>query len=354
MAEESQQERTEQATAKRREDFRKKGQVAQSKEIHTAALMSSALLLWYFYGSTFWDKLSFFITDYWRHAGEITLTPLSTIAIAVVTVKKMALLLAPFFLLVLVVGFFSSFLQIGWNFTTKPLEPDFAKLDPINGMKKFFSRRSMVEVVKSMSKVGVVGVVAYFTVADHFEGSLALARLDLVETIRFLAKVSFQIMIRTCGILIILGVLDFLFVRWEMDEKMKMTKQETKEEFKETEGDPHVKSRIRSIQYQMARKRMMAEVPKADVVITNPTHISVALSYQRGEMDAPMVVAKGADLVAMKIREIAREHNVPIVENVGVARALHKVDIGAYVPEELFKAVAEILAYVYKLRGRRG
>jgi flagellar biosynthetic protein FlhB len=138
-----------------------------------------------------------------------------------------------------------------------------------------------------------------------------------------------------------------------MEQKMKMTKQQQKEEFKESEGDPHVKSRIRSIQQQAARKRMMAEVPKADVVVTNPTHLSVALAYRRGEMDAPQIVAKGADHLAMRIREIAREHDVPLVENVPVARALHKLEIGATVPEELFKAVAEILAFVYNLKGRK-
>ena len=204
-----------------------------------------------------------------------------------------------------------------------------------------------------MLKVLLVGMVAYKTVAAEFSGALTLIDMELYETVRYTSMVAAKVMVKCCGILIVLGLFDYGFVRWEMEQKMKMTKQEQKEEFKESEGDPHVKSRIRSIQQQAARKRMMAEVPKADVVVTNPTHISVALAYRRGEMDAPRVVAKGADHLAMRIREIAQEHDVPLVENVPVARALLKLEIGATIPEELFKAVAEILAYVYNLKGRK-
>ena len=161
-------------------------------------------------------------------------------------------------------------------------------------------------------------------------------------------------MAKVAAIMIALAILDYAFVRWEMEEKMKMTKQEQKEEMKETEGDPHIKSKIRSIQQQMARRRMMAAVPSADVVITNPTHIAVALKYEAGKMEAPVVLAKGQELVAEKIREIAREHHIPLVENPPVARLLHsKVEVGHSIPDELFKAVAEILAYVYSLKGRR-
>ncbi len=200
----------------------------------------------------------------------------------------------------------------------------------------------------------LVGVIAYRTVENEFGGALQLIQMDLFETIRYIAKVAALVLLKCCGILIVLALVDFLFVRWELEQKMKMTKQELKEEHKDTEGDPYVKARIRSIQQQMARKRMMAEVPKADVIITNPTHISVAIVYRRGEMDAPQIVAKGADHLAMRIREIAKEHNVPLVENVPVARALHKVEVGTSIPEELFKAVAEILAYVYNLKGYKG
>jgi flagellar biosynthetic protein FlhB len=196
--------------------------------------------------------------------------------------------------------------------------------------------------------------VAYKTVAGEFDQALLLTEMPVDSTILYLAKTAALVMAKIAAIMIVLAILDFSFVRWEMEEKMKMTKQEQKEEMKETEGDPHIKSKIRSIQQQMARRRMMAAVPSADVVITNPTHIAVALKYEPGAMEAPIVLAKGQELVAEKIREIAREHDIPLVENPPVARLLHsKVEVGQSIPEELFKAVAEILAYVYSLKGKR-
>ncbi len=344
------QERTEQATAKRRKEFREKGQVAQSKEVQTAALLSATLLLWYFYAPPFWRRLSAWLAEMWRLSAAVEVTPAAVVALLGQLGMRAALLLAPLLLLVLLVGFFSSFLQIGWLFTFKPLQPDFAKLNPVAGAARFVSKRSLVEVVKSLAKVLLVGTVAYKVVSSEFDRALTLVDMEVFETVRFLGQVALRVLLKSCGILILLGLLDFLFVRWEMEQKMKMTKQEQKEEHKESEGDPHIKSRIRSLQYQMARRRMMAEVPKADVVITNPTHYSVALLYDRSRMEAPQVVAKGADHLAMRIREIARENGVPLVENRPVARALYKVELGKPVPEDLFKAVAEILAYVYGLR----
>lgn len=347
---EDQQERTEQSSAKRREDFRKKGQVAQSKEVHTAALMSAFLLLWIFYGPRFWGQFSDLLTHLWQISGTFEVTRLSLQSLAVPVMAKLGLLLAPVLLLTLVVGFFSSFLQIGWLFTGKPLQPDFSKLDPIKGAARFVSKRSLVEMVKSMAKVLLIGVVAFRAVEGEFENAMCLVDMAPVETLRYVGRVAALVLGKSCGILIVLGLLDFLFVRYEMEQKMKMTKKEQKEEHKESEGDPHIKGKIRSLQQQMARKRMMAEVPKADVIITNPTHLSVAIAYERGKMDAPRIVAKGADHVAMRIREVAREHGVPQVENVPVARTLYKVELGQEVPEEMFRAVAEILAYVYSLK----
>jgi flagellar biosynthetic protein FlhB len=347
---ETDQERTEEASGKRRRDYREKGQVAQSKEVHTAAMMASTLLLWYFYAPLFWRRLSDWLADMWRFSANVEVTPGAAVATLIQTVQMMALLLAPPLLVVLVVGFLSSFLQIGWLFTTKPMAPDFSKLNPVTGAARFVSKRSLVELIKSLAKVLLVGTVAFKVVSSEFDRALFLVDMEVIETVRFLGEVALGVLLKTCGILILLGLIDFLYVRWEMEQKMKMSKQEQKEEHKEAEGDPQVKSRIRSLQQQMARRRMMAEVPKADVIITNPTHLSVALRYDRGRMDAPQVVAKGADNVAMRIREIARENNVPLVENKPVARALFKVDLGKQVPDDLFKAVAEILAYVYGLK----
>ncbi|WP_321392881.1 flagellar biosynthesis protein FlhB [uncultured Desulfuromusa sp.] len=352
MAEDSGQERTEDATAKRRQDFREKGQVAQSKEVATAALLTMSLLLWVFYARQFWSGLLDIYHSLLRMMGEFQATPLAIVNLAWEMGAVMAKLLWPVFLLTLIVGFFSSFLQVGPLFSTKVFQPDLSKFNPIKGMAKFVSKRSAVELIKSMAKIALIGFVAYRTVANEFETALILPMLDLNQTLIFLGQVAFLVLGKTCGIIIMLAVIDFAFSRYEMEQKMRMTKQEIKEEFKETEGDPHLKARVRSMQQQMARKRMMAEVPKADVIITNPTHLSVAISYQRSEMNAPKIVAKGADHLAFRIREIARENNVPIIENKPVARALYKQEVGDEIPEEMFTAVAELLAYVYSLKKR--
>lgn len=354
MAEESPSggERTEEPTAKRREDFRKKGQVAQSKEVQTAALLSITLLFWLIYLPIFWEGFTTLVFAIWQAIGEFEVTPASTMSLSLFLLQKMALLLAPLFLLVLIVSFFSSFFQFGWLITSKPLIPDFAKLNPITGMGRFFSKRSIIEVVKSIVKVTLIGWIAFSTVFDHFTEALILIDTGIGATLSYLGKTAALILAKICGLLILLAMIDFMFAKWELEQKMKMTKQELKEEYKESEGDPHIKAQIRSIQQQMARKRMMAEVPKADVVVTNPTHISVAIRYEAKKMDSPMIVAKGADHLAMKIREIARENKVPIVENPPVARLLHRLDLGEHIPEDLFKAVAEILAHVYSLKGK--
>jgi flagellar biosynthesis protein FlhB len=346
-------ERTEDPSAKRREDFRQKGQVAQSKEVQTAALFSLALLFWLFYMPRFWNGLIALVASVWKSSWEFQGTTSAIMGLSIHVTKEMALLLAPLFLLVMIIGFFSSFFQFGWLLTAKPLTPDFSKLDPIAGMGRLFSKRSLVESIKSIAKITLIGWIAFSTVMAKFSEALILVDTSVSATMLYLAKTAVLILAKICALLILLAFIDFLYVRWEMEEKLKMTKQEQKEEFKESEGDPHIKAQIRALQQQMAKKRMMAEVPKADAVITNPTHLAVAIKYDPAKMAAPIVVAKGADFVAMRIREIARENNVPLVENPPVARLLHKLDLGASIPEEMFKAVAEILAHIYSLKGKR-
>ncbi|MBU1416942.1 MAG: flagellar biosynthesis protein FlhB [Proteobacteria bacterium] len=352
MAEESTSggEKTEAPSSKRREDFRNKGQVSQSKEVQTAAIFTMVLLLWIFYMPRFWAGLSQLITSIFSSISEFQGTATAVTSLFLFITKELAILLYPLFLLVIVVGFFSSVFQIGWLFTTQPLTPDLSKLDPIKGMSRFVSIRSLVDMIKSIAKVILIGWVAYSTVFNNFEEALALIDTSPWTAVLYMARIAALILAKVCGLLILIAAVDFFYTRYEMEEKMKMTKQEIKEEYKEMEGDPFIKSQIRRIQQEMARKRMMAEVPEADVVITNPTHLSVAIKYDMQSMDAPIVIAKGADLVAMRIREIARENDIPLVENPPVARLLHKLDLGATVPEELFKAVAEILAHVYSLK----
>jgi flagellar biosynthetic protein FlhB len=354
MAEESSSggEKTEEPSAKRRNDFRKKGQVAQSKEVQTAILFTIVLLLWIFYMPSFWSGLSDLLSALWRNTESFGGTPSDVQHLSFFLVKEMTMLLLPLFILVMIVGFFSSIFQIGWLFTTKPLTPDFSKLDPIKGFGRMFSMKSLVDMVKSTIKVILIGWIAYATIYSHFEEALMLIDTSVPETILFLGRTATLILAKVCAILIFIAAIDFAYTRYEMEEKMKMTKQEVKEEFKEMEGDPYIKSQIRRIQQEMARKRMMAEVPEADVVITNPTHLSIAIKYDTATMDAPVIIAKGADHVAMKIREIARENEIPLIENPPVARLLHSVDLGAVIPEEMFKAVAEILAHVYSLKGK--
>ena len=346
----SQQERTEDATEKRRRDFREKGQVAQSKELGTGLQLGAALLLWFFYAPMFWTGLEEVVGGIWAQVGERTVTPENLLDLVGVIMADVTLLLAPPLLVVMVIGAVSTLAQVGFLFTTKPLAPDLSKINPIQGFGRMFSKRSLVEMVKSLLKVLVVGWVAWKTLSGYFDQALHLNEADLGETVSFMGTVAAMLLFKCSGILLLLGILDFLYARWEMDEKMKMTKQEQKEEHKETEGNPQVKAKVRAIQQAMARKRMMAEVPTADVIVTNPTHLSIALAYRQGEMAAPKVVAKGADELAMRIREIARENSVPIVENKPVARTLYKIELDHYVPEDLFKAVAEILAYVYGLK----
>lgn len=354
MAEESASggEKTEEPTGKRRDDFRKKGQVAQSKEVHTAALLTGLLLFWVFYMPTFWEGLINLLSTLLQSVDDFEVTPASTIQLAYFVVQQMGILLFPIFIVVAIIGVFSSYFQIGWLITGKPLKPDLNKLNPIQGAKKFVSKKTFVDLVKSIAKILFIGWLAYSTIFDNFEKALQLTDMTASIALLFLAKTASVIIAKVCAALILIAFIDLLFVRWEMEEKMKMTKQEVKEEYKESEGDPLIKAQIRAIQREMAQKRMMSEVPEADVIITNPTHISIAVKYKSGEMDAPIVVAKGTDIVAMKIREIAREHEVPVIENPPVARLLHKLDLGAQVPEEMFKAVAEILAHVYKLKNK--
>ncbi len=352
MAEESSSggEKTEEPSSKRRADFRKKGQVSQSKEVQTALLFTLVLILWIFYMPAFWNGLSELLEAMWRNIDSFHGTPNDVTNLTFFLIKEFAMLLWPLFFLVIIIGFFGSVFQIGWLFTTQPLTPDFSKLDPIKGFGRMFSMRSLVDMVKSILKVILIGWIAYSTVYNNFNEALILVDTSIIDTILFLARIATLILAKVCGIMILIAAIDFLYTRHEMEEKMKMTKQEVKEEFKEMEGDPFIKAQIRRIQQEMAQKRMMAEVPDADVVITNPTHLSVAIKYDTSTMDAPVIIAKGSDHIAMKIREIARENEIPLIENPPVARLLHKIDLGAVIPEEMFKAVAEILAHVYSLK----
>jgi flagellar biosynthetic protein FlhB len=259
--------------------------------------------------------------------------------------------MAPIAITFVIVAIIANVVQGGLVFSSEALAPKLSKLNPFIGIKKFISKNALVELLKSIFKVIVLGYVGYITIKEEFGNIPLLVDMDGWHTMTYMGKTVFKILIRTSWVLIILSVLDYLFKIYEHEENLKMTKEEVKEEMKEAEGDPQIKSRIRSLQMEMARRKMM---PDADVVITSPTTYAVALKYDREKASAPLVVAKGAGLIADKIKSIAKEHNVPIVEDKPLVRTLYRlVDIGKEVPVEHYHAVAEVLAYVFQLRAKR-
>ena len=257
----------------------------------------------------------------------------------------------PVFAAVFVVALISNIAQVGFNVSWKAIEPKLSKLNPINGFKQKFTSRAVIEFVKSLVKIAVISLVCYLATKDELLNVLNLYENSTAQILLFLFIKSFWIVIKVCIVMALVAILDYAFQKWKFLEDQKMTQKEVKDERKQTEGDPAVKSKIRQLQMAAARKRMMAEVPEADVVVTNPTHLAVALQYDKEKMDAPTVVAKGAGAVAANIKKIARENDVPIVEDKPLARNLYKaVDIDGQVPFEYYQAVAELLAYVYGLK----
>jgi flagellar biosynthetic protein FlhB len=244
-------------------------------------------------------------------------------------------------------------IQVGFLFSWEPLTPKLSKLNPLEGMKRLVSLRSLTEMVKFVAKVVLVGIVVYTVVRKEIPFMMPLAGQSIQDIGSYICTTILRIMLRTSWVLLVLAILDYAYQRWEFEKGLRMTRQEIKDEHKQSEGDPLVKSRIRRVQREWARRRMMEAVPQADVVITNPLQLAIAIAYENDTMVAPQVLAKGAGPVAVRIREIARSYGIPIVENKPLARALFKdVDLGQQIPAALYKAVAEVLAYVYRLKNR--
>ena len=250
-----------------------------------------------------------------------------------------------------VITFIVTVYQVGWKVTAKPMEPKLSKFNPINGFKRIFSKDSLFELLKSLVKVGVIAYVAYTNIVDEANNLFILYDISLNQAIALVGSIIIEFGIEISVIFIVIGLIDYIYQKWKFGEDMKMTKQEVKDEYKNTEGDPQIKGRIRQKMREASQRRMMQDVPKADVVITNPTHFAVAIKYDAEVSRAPIVVAKGEDYLAQKIKEVARENHVEIVENKPLARMLyHNVDIGAEIPPELYQAVAEVLAMVYHMK----
>jgi flagellar biosynthetic protein FlhB len=353
MAETSGQEKTEKATSKKREEARNKGQVAISREVSSAMVLLASLGFFYFAGSWMFWNLAEVIARVFENVGTLRFNTIDDASIfSMEVLNRLLAILIPFLLPLAVLGFAVNVVQVGLKFSTEAISPKFSKLNPISGMKRFVSLKSLVELVKSVLKLVFIGTIAYLLVKGDLKSFPLLVHQEVGQILVFIARVSLKICFFVCLAMIILSILDFLYQRWQHEQDLKMTKQEVKDEQKQTHGDPKVKSRIRSLQLEMARRRMMEAVPEADVVITNPTHFAIALKFKAEEMAAPRVLAKGAGHVAQRIKEIAAEHQVPVVEDKPLAQALYKmVELGDYIPAELYRAVAEVLAYVYRLKG---
>jgi flagellar biosynthetic protein FlhB len=351
MAEETDQEKNEQATPKRREEAREKGQVAKSRELASVAVLGACLVYFYFGASTIGIRLMALMRNSLSQSGQMAVSIENIQPLLTDLLFKSFALLAPFLLVAMIAGLMINILQVGFHVSSKAIAPKFSKIDPMKGLKRLFSMRSLFELVKNILKMAIIGFVAYLTIKGESSKLFLLVDLGVMDILGYMGEVSFKILYSTCWILIVLAVLDYAYQRWEHEKSLKMSLKEVKEENKQTEGDPLIKGRIRRLQREMAKKRMMAAVPKADVVITNPTHFAVAIRYEPDTMNAPCVIAKGADFLAQKIKEIARDSGVPVIENKLVAQVLYKVTaVDRAVPENLYKAIAEILAHVYSLK----
>lgn len=350
MADENDFEKTEPASPRRLEQAREEGQVARSQELNTFALLATVgLAVWLLGG-----PLLFGLTGLMRSG--LTLSA----ADGFQTERMVRLLghhgasgfmtVAPVLAAAFLAALAAPLLLSGWLFTFKPLQPDFSRLNPMNGLGRIFSAHGVVELLKAIAKVLVVGGVAALVIWNSLDAVVSLLQETIASASTHAARLVGWTLLLTVGGMVLIVAIDVPYQLWNYYRKLRMSRAELKREAKETEGDPQIKARIRSLQREAARKRMMAEVPKADVVITNPAHYSVALAYRENSMRAPRVVAKGRDLTALRIRELAREHRVPIVEAPPLARALYRhTDLEDEIPETLYLAVAEVLAYVFQL-----
>lgn len=348
---ESDQERTEEATQQRRDDFRNRGQVAQTRELATVLiLLSSAVILWLM-GRYFLEQISNLLTASLTHYVVDAARGGDYVPAVLFAAKSGALILAPLLGIVAVMGVASTVVQTGLLSNEEAFDLKWDKVNPLEGFKRIFAWRSVFEGIKAIAKMVMITAIMAMVVKDRVLSVPALVEFSVNQLFVFLGDLTVRLLGAIGVFMAVLAAFDYFLQWWELEKQMRMTKQEIKEEHKSREGDPLIKARIRRVQREMANKRMMTDVPKADVIITNPTHIAVALRYDTATMAAPQVIAKGAGLIAEKIKALAREHNVPIMENKPLARTIYKtIKIGHAIPRELFTAVAQVLSYVYRLK----
>ncbi len=348
--------KTETATVKKRQDLRKKGQVNQSKEIPAILMLLSIFASMRVFGDFLYrEMVSTFHFFYQESLSSMNFEENAEIirlfSYAALQIVKMS---GPFLLIAMFMGGIGSVIQVGFMFTLDPLIPKFSKINPFAGLKRMFSARSLFETVKATFKIAIVIMVAWMSISAELGNMAGLISLDLMSIIAYMLNTTLNVALKVTFALLVIAIIDFIFQYRQHEKEIKMSKQEVKEEYKQMEGSPEIRSRIRQKQRDISMRRMMQEVPKADVVITNPTHFAVAIKYDPAIGDAPIVIAKGADYLAARIREIATENRIQLVENKPLAQALYaQVDIGKPVPQDLYKAVAEVLAFVYGLQGRK-
>ncbi len=352
-------EKTEEATSKRLSDARKKGQVAKSQEITVAADLFAFFIILSVYKQYLGTNFLFLFRNIYENIpdtivmvdGYLPKATFDSLFIKIIVIALLTVL--PYLIAGFALALICNIIQFGFKVTPEPMKPKFDKLNPLNGIKRIFSVQSLFNLLKAVLKISLISIVVYVTLTGRKESLYLLYDMPLKQGIALMGDIIIEVGLRCAIVYIIVAAADFLYQKHKFREDMKMTKQEVKDEYKDTEGDPQVKAKQKQRMREAAQRRMMKELPKADVVITNPTHYAVALLYNQDEDPAPKVIAKGADFVAQKIKDVAKENNIEIVEDKPLARMLYaNVEIGEFIPPELYKAVAEVLAYVYKLQGK--
>lgn len=342
-------EKTEKATPRRRQEARKKGQVFKSVDLNSAVILLVGFTVLYFTTPSMVHYMQEFMVRYFIDRALQDFTPASVHEMLLDAVWVMVKVCLPVLGAVVVAGLAVTLLQVGFVFSGEPLAMKLERLNPVEGFQRIFSKRALAEFCKSLLKITLVGYVVYTVMVKYLDLFPRFTDMAPVAMLHAVGQIIFEMAVKTGIVLLIIGILDYLYQWWEHEKALRMSKEEVKQEYKQTEGDPQIRSRQRQKQREMAMRRMMAEVPKADVVITNPTHFAVVLKYDADKMSAPVVVAKGQDFLALRIKSVAMENSVAIVENPPLAQSLYySTEIGDMVPESLYQAVAEVLAFVYR------
>lgn len=352
MPEDQAQERTEEATPRRREEARRRGQIVKSRELSSVALLSTGFFSIIFLSFLFFQQFYFILKLSYANFSLSELNITEFYLLSKTFFLALMKFLFPFFVLLVLTAIVVYLLQTGGGvWATEVIAFKWERINPVEGFKRLFSLTSLFELLKALLKLTIIVGISYWIISQNFEYILKLLGTNSLYLLMALKLVLRGLFVKLLFVLAFLAVLDWIYSWWEVERKLKMTRQELREELKQTEGDPWVKAKIRQKQREIAKQRMLAEVPKADVVITNPEHFAVALKYELGKMPAPQVVAKGVDFLAQRIKEIAKKHKVPIYEDPPLAQILYKkVEVGEYIPEELYQVVAKVLAYVYKVK----